>query len=182
MESIVLIGFLHFKKKNLHSLSSSTWNIFIFLSLSSFIFSSIWYASPLPQCFISLIEFFSSRISFFWISVSLVKYSCSLILSLSSFHCLSEYSCSLLNFFITAFVIYQLDHNSPRLCSVTRKLPFSFCDIILPWLWCLMKVPLLSISSSEYLSHLGKAWYILILTIHQFLSRVLSFIFQKMAL
>ena len=69
------------------------------------------------------------------------KYSfCSLILFLSSFNCLSAFSCSLLSFFMTAILsFYQLDNSILWLKFGCCDSVVFFCDTVSLWfcLWCL---------------------------------------------
>ena len=90
----------------LFSFCSSDWVISNVLSSRSLILSSAWLSLFLKlsiESFSSVIVFFSSRSSvqvFLMVSISLLSFSfCSCVIFLILFSCLSECSCSSLNFF-----------------------------------------------------------------------------------
>lgn len=106
-------------------MSSFDWIISIFLSSSHFI---LFFHLICPITFISLTEFFSSRIWFsFIISISLVKDSfCSLILFPSSLNYLPM---------VFFFFVAQWFFFTPVLNSLPLRLKyyFSLCNTTFPW-------------------------------------------------
>lgn len=94
---------------------SSTWIISRFLTSRLLILSFIWSALfllLLNAFFFSFIEFLSPRTFVFRILISLVNYPFSNFVS--SLNCLSEFSCSSLNFFIVTVILNSLSyHNLP---------------------------------------------------------------------
>lgn len=99
---------------------------------------------------------------FFRISISLVKYSFHSLISFpSSLNCLSEFSCSLLNFFITAVL------NSVSYILIFCDFVFGywriaifFCDTVLSWFFIVFDEICLCwhIWNAYHLSYLGKSF------------------------
>ena len=144
----------------------------MFLPSSLLILSSIGSAPFLVLSnafFISFIEFSSSRISFcfffYFYNFNLFGKDSFYLLVLfqSSLSSLSEFSCSLLNFFImVSWILYQLDCNIPCLWVWLLEIfHFLFCDIVLPWFFIVFDETCLChcIWSCEHLSYLGKALF-----------------------
>ena len=113
------------------------------------------------QCFLmhfSFTEFFSSRFWFFVVSVSLVKCSCSLILSLSHWTAFLRFLRS--HFFHDWFWMLYHSDQSPMTLS-PWKLPFSLCDFGGSCDWCVGAFEVVS-------TFLISRWH---LNFHSFFSR-----------
>lgn len=116
-------------------------------------------------CFVSSIEFFSSRRIYVWfffgVPISLIKYSFwSQILFLSFLNCVSAFPCISLNFFVIP-ILYSLSvrlQYSVTVYLVYEELSFSFHDIMLPWFFVVLDEFFLCwyLWSNKHFSSVGK--------------------------
>lgn len=133
------------------------------------ILSSVWstlFPALSDAFFISFTKFFSSRIFPWFFNLNLFGnyLFCSLFLFQSSLNCLSEFSFSLLNFFITAILNSSSDFSIPCLwvwlLENCHFLSVLLCSFSVPEM-CLCR----HIWRSKSLSYLGKTWFSLVLAV-----------------